>query len=496
MTTSLLERLEAQSPAIAELLRLSGVLGVSLGVFHHGQVVHTAHMGQRDVRNPETLNDDSVWCSASTLNIVAACAVARLVSDGLLAWDEPIRNHLPGLRRRDAFGEQGTGQQNGEVLLPKTQFVDMVDSMKQKVKPFRSTFVYSKWNACLIQLIVEKVTGQEFGSYVSDAIFMPLGLTTTTFEELPGQNVVGPHFARTDGSSGPIKINLYNSSTGLAAGCGGKSSLKDHLRLCMALLHAYQHQTANEVDSTPDSPFTHLRTVFSPCIALPRSQLEQEAYCLGVYRTRLPGNLSCGSLNGGLPRNQIPIFEANEQGGSTEEVFHHAGLCPGYVHAMMLVPRTQSGVVVLTNATPLVDASDFSTQLLLSVLLNVRPPENLLGLAARSVQMQLGWYTQMQAALDGLKTLAVSETKTGLRLSCQGMPNTTYDLKPLGGDSFFWAVNRDLELSGGSLVDVLPQFHVIHFEVDERGVRSLSWQHDHLMKADVFQKRGEWSARL
>jgi CubicO group peptidase (beta-lactamase class C family) len=536
MTNSLVERLRAHTSAIAELFVLSGAPSLSVGVFHNGHIVHTTHMGRRNIGDPTPPDDDTMYCVASTFKIVTACAVAILVSDGELAWDEPIRNYLPGFRRRDAFGEQASirdllsnrtglpmagfywGQKKGEQLLPKTQFVDMVDSIKT-VGPFRSTFVYSQWNYCLLQLIVESVTGKTFGSHVRDAIFEPLGLKTPTFEEFSGSNVAGPHSTRSSGWSGPIVINQYTSAGGLAAGAGGKSSLKDQLLLYMALLDAYQHQTTNKVDSTPNSPFKQLRTVFSPQIAITGSTLERQAYCLGIYRTRLPGNLSCASLNGGLPQKQIPIFGAAEEGGSIEEVFHHTGMAPGYVGTMMLVPRTRSGVAVLSNATPLMDAPDFTAQLLLSVLLSVKAPKNLHGLAALSVQTQLGWYMKMKAALDSFKTdtppthplaeyageyfnspgnfkIVVTESSTGLLLSCQGSPITTYDLKPLDRDTFFWDVNRDLELEQGSNINPLLQFHIIHFKADKRGIGSLSWQHDRLMEADIFQKRGEESARL
>jgi hypothetical protein len=188
---------------------------------------------------------------------------------------------------------------------------------------------------------------------------------------------------------------------------------------------------------------------------------------------------------------------------------------------MMLVPHTQSGVVVFSNATPLMDAPDYCAQLLLSELMNVEPPGNLPGLAERSAKTQLGWYAQAKAVLESFKSdtppthplssytetylnqiknfriiVIESQTKRGLQLSCQGLLKTRYDLKPFGGDTFCWAVDRDAEVSCGTWIDPLPQFHVVNFEVDGRGVQSLSWQHDQQMEVDVFWKGGEGSAKL
>ena len=539
MTEHLVERLKSHHGTIAKLLSISSAPGLSLGVFHHGQLIHTAHMGRRSINSPEPPNDGSVYFLASTFKIITACTVGRLVSSGHLTWDAPIHEYLPELKRRDTFGLQATvrdllanrtglpmarfywGQQAGEQLLPQTEFAAIVDVMKT-VKPFRSTFIYSQWNYCLLQLIVERVTGQSFGTHVRETIFGPLGLTTATFDNPTGTNVVSPHAALSDGSSVIIPIGPYNSTSGLTAGTGGKAGLKDQLQLYIALLAAYQDQMACGTDYTLNSPFKHLRTIFSPHIACPGSTLDKQAYCLGTYRTKLPGNLSCASLNGALSKKYIPMCGASDAGGGTDEVFHHTGNCPGYIGAMILVPRTQSGVVVLSNATPLMDAPDYCAQLLLSEVMDVKPPRDLLESAARSAKMQLSWYTQTKAVLESFKsdtpptrplssytgtyfnkiknfkiTITEDQLRNGLHLSCQGLPKTTYNLEPFDGDTFCWTVDRDAEVRRGSWIDPLPQFHVVNFEVDRRGVQSLSWQHDHRMEADMFWKgEGEGSAKL
>jgi CubicO group peptidase (beta-lactamase class C family) len=277
------------------------------------------------------------------------------------------------------------GVQRGEQLLPKEQFVTMVDAMPA-VKPFRSSFIYSQWNYYMLHLVVEKVTGKTFSGYVREVIFEPLGLATSTFDKLSGANVAKPHAVHSDGAKSHAQASPYDSASGLAAASGGKTGLQDSLRFYMALVDAYQHQTRNQVDFTPGSPFAYVRKIFRPHIPFPGSALEEQAYCLGIYQTRLPGNLGCASLNAGLPRKLRPILQ------STEEVFHHTGNCPGYINAVMLVPQTQSGVVALSNATPLMDAPDLIVQLLLSIIMVVKALENLIDLAQRSQKTQLDSY--------------------------------------------------------------------------------------------------------
>ncbi|KAF2869204.1 beta-lactamase/transpeptidase-like protein [Massariosphaeria phaeospora] len=528
----LLDRIKAHYPTIRALHVASGAPGLSLGVFHHSRIQHIAHFGRRAIDSPAAPNDDSVYGVASTFKIVTASAIAKLVADGVLGWDTPVRQYLAGLDRSDDFGRQATvrdllanrtglpmasfywGQQNGEQLLDKSEFVALVNSI-ELVKPFRSTFIYSQWNYALLHLIVESVTGKSFGAYVQEVIFDPLGLKTPTFDVPQGTNVMRHHANRNDGSAHEITTSPFDSASGLAAGTGGKTSLRDQMHLYIALLHAYQHQTANNVDTTPNSPFTYLRTIFSPHIKFPGSTLDKQAYCLGVYRTQLPGNLSCASINSLLPRRDIPVFGAAEAPPLTEEIFHHTGNFPGGVGSMLLVPRTNSGVVVMANATPSMDAPDFIAQILLSALLDTQPPPNLPSLSRKVIQMQTAIFDQAASMVESCKTdtppslplpayagsysntlgnfkIVVTTRGSGLHVSVQGKPASTYDLVPCDGDTFSWAVDRDHEVvDRGMWINPLPQFHVINFEVDGKCVRSLSWQHDRLMDAEVFLKAGE-----
>jgi CubicO group peptidase (beta-lactamase class C family) len=530
---ALMERLQRHSGTIANLLRIGGAPGLSLGVFDHGRIVHTQHFGQRDIDMSEVPDDESVYWVASTFKIVTVSVIARLVTDGILEWDTPVCNHIPALsERQDQLGIEVTirdlisnrsglpmanfywGQQNAEQLLSKDQFMRIVNSLPT-VRPFRSTFIYSQWNFCLLHIIVECVTHKPFGDFVRETIFEPLDLKTATFEAPVGTNIMRPHANRDNGDACQITISSFDSLSGLAAGTGGKSSLKDQLNLYIALLAAYKHQQTYNVDTTPGSPFTQLRTIFTPQIHLPGKHMEEQAYCLGLYRTKLPGNLSCASLNSALPQRELPKFADSvaNMGQPMDEVFHHSSGTPGFMGAMFLVPRTQSGVVVHTNATSRFDAADFSAQLLLSALLDVEAPSNLTALSYNIVRMQFGWYKQMAAFLDTCRTdvlpthplsmyagmywnaaknfmILINTRGTSLHVSIQGMPITTYELKPCDGDTFFWPADREHEIVDcGMWFAPFPQFHLVTFTTDEKRVIRLAWQHDRLMDAEQFDKQ-------
>jgi CubicO group peptidase (beta-lactamase class C family) len=539
-STTIAARLHQQSTTISNLLDSGGAPGLSLGVFHQGHIIHTQHFGKRAVGTNEVPDDDSVYGIASTFKIVAVCAVARLVTDGVLEWDVPIRKYLPEIdQRKDELSENCTlrdlichrtglalanlywGQQNGEALSTKKDFLRIVNHLPM-VKPFRSAFIYAQWNFNLLHIIVERATKKSFNDYVREVIFDPLNLKTPTYDDPVGTNIMRAHANRNDGTAVRILNGGFDSASGLAAGGGGKSGIQDQLNLCIALLAAYEHQVKNNVDTTPGSPFTQLRTIFTPQIVFPGARIEDQAYCLGLYRTKVPGNLSCASINGALPKKHVFKFGQNDRSGKlvNEEIFHHSSTTPGFMGAMFLVPRTQSGVIVHTNASARLDTADYAAQILLAALFDMQIPKVYPDLTNAVVKMQFGWFEKLNQFLEGCKTdvppthplstyagtyrnsihstkLVITVKDVGLHVSLQGMPKSTFDLQPCDGDTFYWPADRENELvDHAMLYNLFPGFHLFNFTTNEKRVLSVSWQHEQKMDAEEFVKEEDGMARL
>jgi CubicO group peptidase (beta-lactamase class C family) len=60
-----LKRVQALHPTISKIQTLSGSPGISIGVLHHGEILHTAHFGQQDVGLPIPPDDDTIYHIAS-----------------------------------------------------------------------------------------------------------------------------------------------------------------------------------------------------------------------------------------------------------------------------------------------------------------------------------------------------------------------------------------------------------------------------------------------
>ena len=532
----LVERIQALHPTISKLLAISASPGLSLGVLHHGTVIHTAHFGRRHAHDDAPPNDDTIYCIGSLVKLLTAGVVASLVQAGKLAWDTPIREYLPEWRTRtDEIGEKTNlrdllsnrtgiavshalfGQQAAEFILPRSETIRAATS-RAAVAPFREQFIYSQWNYSLITDLVEAVTAKSFGAYAQEMFLARLHMHRTTFDDYPlrefGDNVSSAHAIRNDGTSKVILPPGVHDGTGFAASVGCKGSLNDLLRMYKSFLGTHTHQKQNGLDSTPGSPWTHTRTILEPHVKVGKSDIDRVAYCLGLYRVKLPGNLSVASLNQqllGPAKIPVPEFGAANPG---LDVYHHTAAVPGFHGSAFLIPSTESAVVVLTNSLPLIDPTDFAAQLVLSALLGEPPhEEELLGLAEIARPFQMLGYERLTAHLAkkmtgtppshplseyegeyynslGNMAFVITESGEGLKWKIKGYPKTEYDLLPYDGDTFYWKADREDELCNKGMWPFLfPEAHKVYFKAAGDGeVDQLSWHHDPLGKPEVFRK--------
>ena len=527
--SALVDAMKSLHPTITEILALCGSPGLSLGVVHHGDIIHIAHFGRQNVSEPAPPNSDTIYRIASLTKVMTAVVVGSLVDEGILSWDVPIREYLPAFnQRRDELGLKATvrdllanrtglavanamyGQQRGEFLLPKREMVRMTCYL-DAVRPFREAFVYSQWNYALVTELVEEVTGKSLGTNIRERILDPLGMRRTTLGTPTGDNIASAYVSGDNGTPHEIPFPNLSDETGLGGGAAAKSTIRDLLLLYQSLLFAFRHQNQNDSVTTPDSPFKHLKNIFSPHIGVGSSHTDDVAYCLGLYRTRLPGNLSIASMNNLLlGPSKVPHIGTDSPG---LEIYHHTGNIPGFLASAFLVPSSESAVVVITNSLPLMDPTDFVGQSMLSLLLGERTQVDFVKLCNMACSASLASYQVLSAQLTKRKTaksptfpltayegdyynvaenfvLSIKAQPPGLLMTVQGMLQTRYNLLPYDGDTFYWPANREEELcKRGMWPFTAPGWHKIGFETsDKAGVHRLVWKHDPLAKPEVFRK--------
>jgi len=164
------------------------IVGNSHAILHARGFGHFTWSERSAVPTP----DSTLWDIASLTKVVATtAAVALLVDQGKLALDAPVERYLPrftgGERSRVTLRmllEHTSGLPAG---LPPSQRRVARDSLIGVIyrTPIRgtpgTTSHYSDLNAILLGLIIEKVTGMSLDRFAAQAVFTPLGMTSTRF---------------------------------------------------------------------------------------------------------------------------------------------------------------------------------------------------------------------------------------------------------------------------------------------------------------------------
>lgn len=190
MSGDLAAVLDERVAALAERL---GVPGVACAVDIGGESVE-AHHGVTHLEHPLPVDGGTLFQIASMSKPFAATVVMLLVTDGLVALDDPVIDHLGefatdgGRHDRDVtvrhLVTHTTGWDGDELLVHPVLGGTLADApavmagARQLVAP-GTDFTYNNGGFAIAGRLVETVTGRPFAAVLRERILEPLGLSRT-----------------------------------------------------------------------------------------------------------------------------------------------------------------------------------------------------------------------------------------------------------------------------------------------------------------------------
>ena len=411
------QRFEGLSPTINKILNVSGTAGISVGVMHMDEVVYTRGYGYRDAEAKLEPDKDTLYYIASLSKFMTAAGLGKLVNDGKLSWDTVISKALPGFQHcnkdirerltlRDILshrtglaqkmfawmGEHSRPQQVGDNFIKTTTYLEpMYES--------GTTFISNNWLYGLAALIIERFSGQDFGHFLESNFFGALQMRRTRVHSSPDamDNFAEAYMYNGESPYHVHKPPIENGAT-MEGAVGVKSSVHDLLIYYGDFLKAREDQISHNRTLTPDSPFKHVQELLRSQIimdGLP-STFEETVYTLGWAQTKLPTAL--GALGGNVDLvQQMPRIGEGLKRKPT--VLYHAGSLVGYHSSVILLPETNSAIVVLANTLSNQDSADWIGQLLLESLLDVPQSNDYIALAEEAASTFESFFPKMHHAL-------------------------------------------------------------------------------------------------
>lgn len=166
-------------------------------IVQKGKILYQNSFGYAHIKEKDSLNSSSRFQLASLSKPFTAIAVLKLVQEGRVSLDDSIQRFFPDFPyhgvKVDMLLSHRSGLPNyiysfNDSVRHGKKYPDNLDIMDWYAKvvptptpynrPGRS-FNYCNTNYCVLAAIVEKVTGDDFGKYLSSEILLPLGMMNT-----------------------------------------------------------------------------------------------------------------------------------------------------------------------------------------------------------------------------------------------------------------------------------------------------------------------------
>ncbi len=175
--------------------------GCAVGVSHHGRVVIQRAYGSAELEQRVPLTISTILEAGSVSKQFTAAAVLLLVEDGKLALGDDVRRYVPelrdygrtitidhlithtsGLRDWGAVAELG-GWPRGTRAHTQADAIEIVRRQRALNYAPGSEYSYTNSGYNLLTEIVKRVSGKSLAEFSRERLFVPLGMTSTSWRD-------------------------------------------------------------------------------------------------------------------------------------------------------------------------------------------------------------------------------------------------------------------------------------------------------------------------
>jgi CubicO group peptidase (beta-lactamase class C family) len=318
-------RLESDVP---ELMKKGTVPGAAIAVIRGGKTTWVHGFGTKEAKRAQPVTGETVFEAASLSKPVFAYGVLKLVDQGKLGLDVPLTTYLP---KPFVAGDERLAKITARIVLShRTGFPNWPaddGSVSIYFTP-GERFSYSGEGYIYLQRVVEQITGKSLNQYMTEAVFTPLGMTSSSYVWRPDFDALTATGHDSEGKPVPLW-----KPTEAGAASTLNTTAKDYALFVAAILNGKGLKPAT------------LHEMETPQIALdPECRI-----CIKREPKQLSKTLFWG-LGWGIQRT--------DQG----DALWHWGDNGAFKCFVMAEPRTKSGVVMFANsengleiAKPLID---------------------------------------------------------------------------------------------------------------------------------------------
>jgi CubicO group peptidase (beta-lactamase class C family) len=335
-------------------MRTYEVPGLSISIVEDGKPVLAKGYGVRKLGTTDKVDADTIFPTGSTGKAITSAALAILVDEGKLRWDDPVIDHMPWFRMYDPWvtremtvrdllvHRSGLGLGAGDLMFVPRSARSRADTVRalRYIKPatsFRSGYAYDNVLYAVAGQLIEEVSGQRWEDFVRERVLKPAGMRSSVTEQrvrFANPNRAWPH-GRIDGrirGTGNQQVLDERDTLGdNAAPAGGLSSSANDLSRWVQIQLARGAMPGAGKEGPRLFSEAQSREMWAPQVLMPVSQL--------------PPPLSQTS----------PMFNTYALGWTVHDyrgarIVDHAGGIFGVVTMVVLIPERNTGFTLQMNS--------------------------------------------------------------------------------------------------------------------------------------------------
>src|SRR5260370_1342011 len=204
-----------------------GVPGAAVAIVRGDDVLVAEGYGVREQGRPDPVTANTLFAIGSTTKAFTTAAMAMLVDEGKMNWDDPVHKPIEFFNLYDPLADQTvtlrdlvchrTGLSRNDMLwynspLSSEEIIRRIAQL-HPLSPFRSTWQYNNLMLLTAGYAVSKASGMPWQDFVQKRIFDPLGMTTADFTTAAAEKSpdhASPHRKRASKTSVISWYNLDN----------------------------------------------------------------------------------------------------------------------------------------------------------------------------------------------------------------------------------------------------------------------------------------------
>jgi CubicO group peptidase (beta-lactamase class C family) len=315
------------------------VPGIAVAIVKDGKIIHAQGYGVKSIQTKEKVDANTLFGIASNSKAFTSAALAMLVDEGKIKWDDKVIKYLPNFRMYNDYVTQeftirdllthrsGLGLGAGDLMIwpDGSNFTaqDIVQNLQylKPVSAFRTKYDYDNLLYIVAGEVIHVASGKSWCDFIEERIMKPLEMNNSAASFLrlkDSTNIIAPHVP----IDGKLKVIKRYQNQLFDAAAGIYSSVNDLSKWTIMQMNNGKYGAEN-------------KQLFSE---KEHNQMWQLQTIIPVT-TRAPYNTHFSGYGLGWFLSDVKGYK---------QVTHTGGL-EGIVTQVTLIPELQLGIIVLTN---------------------------------------------------------------------------------------------------------------------------------------------------